>query len=207
MSRIIIVDDHPVVRLGVRLMLEKEGYSVVAECDSGTACIQAVREHAPDLLILDLAIPKIDGFAVISHLKATGQNVKILVLTSSNAYNAMRCLQAGAAGFVCKDDNLAEMVGAARAVLSGYTYFPESTLLQLQESGVSASEEHVLAGLTDREVSVLRMLARGMRNQEIAKDLMLSHKTVSTYRVRLMSKLNVPNFVALVEFAKRNGIA
>lgn len=209
MSRIIVVDDHPLIHLAVRLMLEKEGHEIVAECDSGTACIQAVREHQPDLLILDLSIPKMDGFAVIAHLKSAGLRVKVLILTSSDSRNfAMRCLQAGAAGFVCKDDNLDELVGAVRAVLSGYTYFPEDALIALQENAKAASEEQVqVAALTDRELSVLRLLARGMGNQEIARDLLISHKTVSTYRVRLMQKLNVSNLVALVELAKRNGVA
>jgi len=209
MSRIIVVDDHPLIRLAVRMTLEKAGHEIVAECESGTECIQAVRDLAPDLLILDLSIPKMDGFAVISHLKAAGLRVKTLVLTSSDARNfGARCLQAGASGYVSKDDNLDELAGAVRAVTSGYTYFPESALVAMQESGHAAGDADAPIGsLTDRELSVLRLLVRGLGNQEIAQDLLISHKTVSTYRVRLMRKLGVANLVALVELAKRHGIA
>jgi len=208
MSRIIVVDDHPLILLAVRTMLEKEGHEIVAECESGTECIQAVRDLAPDLLILDLSIPKLDGFAVISHLKASGIRVKTLVLTSSDARNfGARCLQAGASGYISKDDNLDELVSAVRAVLSGYTFFPESALVALQDIGQPAGEEETpMASLTDRELSVLRLLVRGMGNQEIAADLLISHKTVSTYRIRLMRKLGVANLVALVELAKRHGV-
>jgi len=209
MSRIIVVDDHPLILLAVRTMLEKEGHEIVAECESGTECIQAVRDLAPDLLILDLSIPKLDGFAVIAHLKASGIRVKTLVLTSSDARNfGARCMQAGASGYISKDDNLDELVSAVRAVLSGYTFFPESALVALQDIGQPAGEEDApMASLTDRELSVLRLLVRGMGNQEIAADLLISHKTVSTYRIRLMRKLGVANLVALVELAKRHGVS
>ncbi|MDF3835665.1 response regulator transcription factor [Cupriavidus basilensis] len=208
MSRIVIVDDHPLISVAVRLMLEKEGHTIVAECTSGSECIQAVREHSPDLVILDLGIPKMDGFAVISHFKATDTRVKTLVLTSGDPRNfAIRCLQAGAAGFVSKDDDLNELVAAVRAVLSGYIYFPESAVSMLRESGQAAGKEQdLIASLSDREITILKLLAKGLSNQEIAEDLLISHKTVSTYKVRLMRKLNVSNLVAMVEIAKRNGL-
>ncbi|MDS1138894.1 response regulator transcription factor [Pusillimonas sp. SM2304] len=214
-QRIVIVDDHPLVRLAVRVVLEREGYEVVAECQTGADCLQAVRNLKPDLVILDLGIPKLDGFSVISRLRSAKLAVSILVLTSSDARNyGMRCLQAGASGFLCKDEKLDELADAVKAVLAGYTYFPRVVVDILAEQGLtskaadpekaSASE---LASLTDREMTILGLLAKGMNNQEIAEVLMLSHKTVSTYKIRLMGKLNLPNMVALVKLAERNGIA
>ncbi|WP_236186183.1 response regulator transcription factor [Pseudomonas protegens] len=214
-QRIVIVDDHPLMRMAVRVVLEREGYEVVAECHTGADCIQAVRNLKPDLVILDLGIPKLDGFSVISRLRNAKSPANILVLTSSDARNyGMRCLQAGAAGFLCKDDKLDELAGAVKAVLSGYTYFPRVVVDLLAEQGPVTKVNHAeaepaseLAGLTDREMTILGLLAKGMNNQEIAGILMLSHKTVSTYKVRLMGKLNTPNMVALLRLAERNGIA
>lgn len=209
MKNVVIVDDHPLIRMAVRMMLEKEGYSVVAECETGADCIQAVRTLRPDLVILDLSIPNLDGFSVISRLKAAGLPVKILVLTSSDSNYAIRCLQAGASGFIGKDDNLDELLGAVKAVLSGYTYFPQAALNMLQENvQTTISEEgSLIASLTDREITILKLLAQGMSNQKIASTLMISHKTVSTYKVGLMRKLGVTNLVALVKLAERNGVA
>lgn len=209
MGSIVIVDDHPLIRLAVRMLLEKEGHTIIAEIDNGSDALEIVRKILPDLIILDLSIPNMDGFAVISYLKSIGLAVKVLVLTSGDSRNfAMRCLQAGAAGFICKDDNLDELVGAVKAVLSGYSYFPEDTIFMLRENAQAANQESTLiAQLSDREITVLRLLAQGYGNQEIAETLVISHKTVSTYKVRLQRKLNAPNLVALVELAKRNGVA
>lgn len=209
MGSIVIVDDHPLIRLAVRMMLEKEGHLIVAEADNGADALQVVRKLLPDLIILDLSIPKLDGFAVISHLKSIGLSVKVLILTSGDSRNfAMRCLQAGAAGFICKDDNLDELVGAVKAVLSGYSYFPQDTVFMLRENAQAANQESTLISqLSDREITVLKLLAQGLGNQEIAKNLMISHKTVSTYKIRLQRKLNASNLVTLVDIAKRNGVA
>ncbi|AZD67450.1 MULTISPECIES: response regulator transcription factor [Pseudomonas] len=209
MGSIVIVDDHPLIRLAVRMMLEKEGHTIMAEVDNGSDALETVRKLLPDLIILDLSIPNMDGFAVISCLKSIGLAVKVLILTSGDSRNfAMRCLQAGAAGFICKDDNLDELVGAVKAVLSGYSYFPADTLFMLRENVQAANQESTLiAQLSDREITVLKLLAQGLGNQEIAETLIISHKTVSTYKVRLQRKLNAPNLVALVELAKRNDVA
>lgn len=214
LPRIVIVDDHPLMCMAVRLILERDGYKVVAECHTGADCIQAVRTLAPDLLILDLGIPKLDGFSVIDRLRNSNVKTSILILTSSDSsHYAFRCLQAGASGFVCKDDKLEELTRAVKAVLAGYSYFQKAVTDQLlenalltsqQEKSVSTSE---LSPLTDRELTVFGLLVKGMNNQEISQTLMLSHKTISTYKIRLMNKLNAPNMVELVKIAQRNGIA
>ncbi|MBN3842373.1 response regulator transcription factor [Burkholderia aenigmatica] len=212
--RIVIVDDHPLIRMAVRMVLERDGHEVVAECRTGVDGVQAVRALKPDLVILDLVIPDLDGFSVMDRLRGAELGASILVLTSGDTRNyAMRCLQAGASGFVCKDDGLDEISKAVKALLAGYSYFPQVVTNMLRENlqEISATESMGLAaeldGLTDREMTVLGLLVKGMNNQEIGRTLMLSHKTVSTYKVRLMSKLNAPNMVELVKVAQRNGIA
>jgi len=213
LPRIVIVDDHPLMRMAVRVVMERDGYQVVAECHTGADGVQAVRSHKPDLVILDLAIPNLDGFAVIGRLRSAKLAVSILVLTSGDSRNyAMRCLQAGAAGFVCKDDKLDELSGAVKAVLAGYSYFPRVVTDMLRDNAqeIAPLEEGAVSeldGLTNREMTILDLLVKGMNNQEIGRTLMLSHKTVSTYKVRLMSKLNAPNMVELIKLAERNGIA
>ncbi|AIC21420.1 MULTISPECIES: response regulator transcription factor [Pseudomonas] len=208
MGSIIIVDDHPLIRLAIRTVLEPHEHNIVAEADNGADAVQLVRKHLPDLLILDLNIPNLDGFSVISHIKSAGLPIKTLVLTSSNSKNfALRCLQAGAAGFLCKNDNLNELANAVKAILSGYSYFPEDTISTLQQNTNAACQESVLiAQLTDREITVLKLLASGLNNQKIADALLISHKTVSTYKVRLLKRFNVSNLVALAELAKRNSV-
>lgn len=149
-----------------------------------------------------------DGLSVISNLKLIGISSKVLILTSDDSRNfAIRALQAGADGFVCKDDNLNELIGAIKAALSGYNYFPANTIHILRDNSEAANHESIqLSLLSDREITVLKLLARGLGNQDIAGQLMLSHKAVSTYKIRLQSKLNVANLIGLVEMAKRNGL-
>ncbi|OXJ07927.1 response regulator transcription factor [Burkholderia sp. AU6039] len=211
--RIVIVDDHPLIRMAVRMVLEQDGHEVVAECRTGVDGVQAVRTLKPDLVVLDLVIPDLDGFSVMERLRGTELNAGILVLTSGDTRNyAMRCLQAGASGFVCKDDGLDEISKAVKALLAGYSYFPQVVTNMLRENlqEVATSEgtgaTAGLDGLTDREMMVLGLLVKGMNNQEIGRTLMLSHKTVSTYKVRLMSKLHTSNMVELVKIAQRNGL-
>jgi len=208
MGSIIVVDDHPLIRLAIRTVLEPHQHTIIAEADNGADAVQLVRKHIPDLLILDLGIPNLDGFSVIAHIKSAGLPVRTLIVTSSDSKNfALRCLQAGAAGFICKHDNLNELANAVKAILSGYSYFPEDTINTLQQNSNPANQESMLiAKLTDREITVLKLLATGLNNQQIAEALLISHKTVSTYKVRLLKRLNISNLVALADLAKRNSI-
>lgn len=214
LPRIVIVDDHPLMCMAVRLVLERDGYEVVAECHTGADCVQTVRSLGPDLVILDLNIPKLDGFSVIERLRSSAIKTHILILTSSDSsHYAFRCLQAGASGFVCKDDKLEELSRAVKAVLAGYSYFHKRVTDLLIENAIASTKKppsafnSELSLLTDRELTVFGLLVKGMSNQEIGQTLMLSHKTVSTYKIRLMNKLNAPNMVELVKIAQRHDIA
>ncbi|RMH81798.1 DNA-binding response regulator [Pseudomonas sp. AOB-7] len=207
MHKVMIVDDHPVIRLAVRVLLERHGFAVVGEADNGVAAVQMAREQEVDVIILDIGIPKLDGLQVISRLRALGRPPRVLVLTSQlPGVVAERCLQAGAAGFVSKEEDLSGLVGAVSAVLSGYTYFPYDLIGTDVGKEAEESDGGRLARLSNRELSVLRYLARGLTNKEIADVMLLSNKTVSTYKTRLQQKLNVQTLVALIEFAKRNGV-
>lgn len=208
MATIVVVDDHPLIRIALKTLLERKGHTIVAEADNGVDAIQAVRTYEPDLVILDLDLPRLDGLSVLTHFKYNELTVKILILTSSNSRNfAIRCLQGGATGFICKDDKLEEVTDAVKALLSGHTYFPENSITMLQENAPANGMKSITASqLTNREITTLRLLAQGFNNQEIAASLLISHKTVSTYRVRLLKKFNTTNLLYLIETAKHKGI-
>jgi two-component system response regulator EvgA len=210
MNKVLIVDDHPVVRLAVRMLLERHGYEVVAETDNGVDALQLAREHKPDIVILDIGIPRLDGLEVIHRLTAPIHTipVKVLVLTSqAPGHFSGRCMQSGAAGYVCKEQNLTELLSAIKAVLSGYSYFPNQALHSVRANMVNASEADMVERLSGREMMVLQQLARGKSNKDIAESMFLSNKTVSTYKTRLLLKLNARSLVDLIELAQRNGIA
>ncbi|WP_134584866.1 response regulator transcription factor [Pseudomonas aeruginosa] len=204
MSRILIVDDNPVIRMAMKMLLEAEGHQIVGDTDNGVDAISLGRELKPDLVILDIGIPRLDGLEVISRLMVLALPLKILVLTGQSAsLFALRSMQAGAAGFVCKQGGLAELVTAVNAVASGYSYFPSSAMRPVQQ-GAYSDDVELLGRLSDREVSVLQYLSQGYSNKQISEQMFISNKTVSTYKARLLLKLNAGSLVDLIEFAKRN---
>ncbi|PYC18991.1 response regulator transcription factor [Pseudomonas mosselii] len=205
MHSVFIVDDHPVIRLAIRMLLENQGYKVVGESDNGVDAMQMIRETPPDLVILDISIPKLDGLEMLSRLQAMAIPLKVLVLTAqSPALFAVRCMHSGAAGYVCKQEDLSELLSAIKAVLSGYNYFP-SQALNPPTTG-SNQELELFRQVNDRELMVLQLFAQGRSNKEIAKGMFLSNKTVSTYKKRLMHKLRASTLVELIDVAKRNAL-
>lgn len=200
MRKVIIVDDHPVIRFAVKMLLEKNGLEVVAETDNGVDALAKVRELEPELVLLDIGLPKIDGFQVIERLRSLNLPLKILVLTSqASEHFAKRCQQTGADGFVTKTDDLSELTDAIKMVMRGISYFP-----QFNRFTAPTTAQEQLALLSDREMSVLIMIAKGMGNKQIADQLVLSEKTISTYKHRLKIKLNASTVIELIDFARNN---
>lgn len=207
MSKVLIVDDHPVIRMAMRVLLEKDGHTILGETDNGVDALSVARELLPELVVLDIGIPKLDGLEVISRLTALGLSMKILVLTGQNAsLFAMRCMQAGAAGFVCKQGGLGELVNAVNAVAAGYSYFPSIAVRPSRKNVGAVDDAELIRRLSDREMSVLQYLANGFTNKDIAEQMFISNKTVSTYKTRLLLKLNAHTLVDLIDFAKRNAL-
>ena len=125
MHKALVVDDHPFIRATVRALLEREQFEVVAEADNGADAVQMARKYEPELILLDIAMPSLDGLEVINRIGALKLSSKILVLTSqSAAFYAMRCIKAGAAGYISKTDELSELSKAIKALMAGYTFFP-----------------------------------------------------------------------------------
>lgn len=207
MNSVFIVDDHPVIRLAVRMLLEHEGYKVVGESDNGVDAMQMIRECMPDLIILDIGIPKLDGLEILSRFNAMSTPIKTLVLTAQTpTLFGIRCMQSGACGYVCKREALSELVSAIKAVLSGYNYFPSQALNPVHSDEKQCAELELFKSVNDRELMVLQLFAQGRTNKEIAKGMFLSNKTVSTYKKRLMQKLKAQSLVELIEMAKRNAL-
>ncbi|MBC8995236.1 response regulator transcription factor [Pseudomonas sp. N40(2020)] len=207
MLKAIVVDDHPFIRSSVKMLLKQEQFEVVAEADNGADAVQLAREYAPDLIVLDIAMPKLDGLEVISRISALGLSSKILVLTSQSAlFYSMRCMKAGAAGYISKTNDLDELIKAIKAVMDGYTFFPNLATSSVRRSDVDTSDLELIQSLSDRELAILQQLSNGLSNKEIGEAMLLSNKTVSTYKTRLIEKLKVKSVVYLADFAKRNNL-
>ncbi len=205
MHSVFIVDDHPVIRLAVRMLLENQNYKIAGESDNGVDAMQMIREAQPDLVILDISIPKLDGLEVLSRFQSMDLPLKVLVLTAqSPALFAVRCMHSGAAGYVCKQEDLTELLSAIKAVLAGYNYFPSQAINSGSDS--SNRDLQLFRQVNDRELMVLQLFAQGRTNKEIAHGMFLSSKTVSTYKKRLMQKLQVNSLVELIDIAKRNAL-
>jgi two-component system response regulator EvgA len=206
MHSTLIVDNHPLIRLALRVLLEKHSMHVAGEADNGLDAVRLVRELKPKVLILDIGIPQLDGFSVITRIKALNVPCEILILTSLPADSmCRRCIQLGARGFVSKEQDLDSLVTAIKAVEAGYTLFP-SLKFDSVSSAEQQSELEQIQSLTDREFRVLQYLAQGYSNNQIGDKLFLSHKTVSTYKTRVLKKLGTGSLVDLAEFAKRNAL-
>jgi two-component system response regulator EvgA len=207
MFKAMVVDDHPFIRSSVKMLLKQENFEVVAEADNGADALQLAREYAPDLIVLDIGMPKLDGLEVIRRITALNLKCKILVLTSQSAnFYAMRCMKAGAAGYISKTDDMGELVKAIKAIMEGYTFFPELATSSVRRSDVESTDLELIQSLSDRELMILQQLSNGLSNKEIGEAMLLSSKTVSTYKTRLIDKLKVKSVVYLADFAKRNNL-
>ena len=211
--RALIVDDHPFVRASVKMVLELENFEVVGETDNGRDAWDLTRNLKPQVVVLDIGIPFLSGLEVTERIRGLNMlerlqpPIKVLVLTSQPAdYFAARCISAGAGGFVSKSDNLTDLGKALKALIAGYAYFPSVAMHSVRCGDVESGEATRIASLSDRELMVLQQLARGFSNKQIADMMLLSNKTVSTYKTRLIEKLNVASVVDLADLARRHSL-
>ena len=198
MPTVLVVDDHPFIRASVCMQLRQDQLDVIGQADNGVDAVRLARELAPDIVILDLLIPGLDGLEAITRIMCMERPCKVLVLTSQPAESfSLRCMKAGASGFVSKTDDLTALSKAVMAVLSGYTYFPDVALSTVNRRELEDDEAQSLARLSDRELVVLQQLAKGMSNKAIGEAMLLSNKTISTYKARLIEKLKVTSLIDL----------
>ena len=205
MKSALIVDDHPVVRAAVKIVLMQEGFKRIYEAACGNEVLPKIRELKPDLVILDLVMPSLDGLDVLTRIKASGVPSRVLVFTSQEPiFFQDRCMHAGAVAYVAKTNDLQHLHKAVHAVMAGYTYFAQLPLASVALNSIQLSEKQMIDTLSDRELTILQYLCRGFSNKAIAECMHLSHKTVSAYKTRVVGKLNVESAVHLRDFAKRN---
>jgi DNA-binding NarL/FixJ family response regulator len=207
MIRVLLADDHSIVRAGLRRIVDEcEEMTVVAEAADGMQAIAQARIHAPDVVVVDISMPGMDGLEVIGHLLTQIPGLPVLVLTMyEEEQYVVRAFEAGARGYLTKQSAPEQLVSAIRRVVSGGRYLTEKTaeLLALRVAR-GADGRSLLDQLSTRELQVLRRLAMGHTNREIADAYHISIKTVDTYRFRLLKKLNLRNNAELSRFAIQN---
>ena len=207
MIKVLLADDHSIVREGLRRIVEESGdMEVVAEAADGRDAIRQVEAAAPDVAVVDISMPGIDGLEVISRLKATHPELPVLILTMhEEAQYIVRAIEAGAMGYLTKQSAPEQLVEAIRKVLKGNRFLTEeATELLALRIARGAHKQTPLDSLSMRELQVLRRLAMGYTNREIAAAYGISIKTVDTYRSRLLKKLNLRNNAQLLRFAIQN---
>ncbi|WP_296225652.1 response regulator [Ralstonia sp. UBA689] len=206
MIRVMIADDHAVMRDGVRHILERAGdFDVVCEASDGTQVLQLTREHRPQVIVLDLSMPGRSGLELLRQLQEEHAGVRVLVLTmhAEEQYVA-RAFRAGAAAYLTKESAATELVAALQKVARGGTYVSPAMAEKLAHSLGERSEEAAHTRLSDREMEVYRRLVLGEPLTEIATSLCVSAKTISTYKMRLLDKLQLTSEAALVRYAIRH---
>ncbi|MFF5108475.1 response regulator [Streptosporangium sp. NPDC000509] len=216
MIRVLIADDHPVVRQGLRTFLDlQEDLDVVGEAADGAEAVALVESLAPDVLLLDLKMPVLDGLGALLLLDERGLSPRVLVLTSvSDRGDVAPAMRAGAAGFLYKDIEPAALVRAIRAVYGGQVLLaPEAAEAMLagpepvRAAREGGQEDRYVAPLTDREREVLALIASGRSNREIARQLAVAEKTVKTHVSSVLMKLGVQDRTQAALYAVRNGLA
>jgi len=210
MIRVFIVDDHPVVRKGIRqIVADMHDIVVVGEATTGAETIELVGYVIPcDLVLLDLSLPDRDGLDVLKQLRREHPSLRVLVLTMhSEDQFAIRALKAGAAGYLTKDGAPAELIGAIRKIVGGGRHVNAQLAERLVSHLGPDSEQPAHQRLSDREYQVLRMIAAGKTTRQISAELALSVKTVSTYRARLLDKMNMKTAAELAAYAVRHHLA
>jgi DNA-binding NarL/FixJ family response regulator len=208
-TRVVLADDHTLVRSGIRRILEAHpGFEVVGEAADGVEALALVRETVPDVIVLDLNMPGSGGLDALPALKLAQPSLKVVVLSMhAGREYVSRAMKGGADAYLLKDSAVQDLVAAVEAVLVGRSYFsPSIQALMAELLRGETREPSRGTTLTDREREVLGWLARGLSSKEVAQRLDISVRTVETHRANLMHKLGVKSVALLIQVALREGI-
>ncbi|MFD9338394.1 response regulator [Streptomyces sp. NPDC060028] len=215
MIRVVIADDEPLIRAGIRMILTSAAdIEVVAEAGNGREAVELARSHAPDVVLLDIQMPVMDGLTALGELGRVLPGVRALVLTTfGEKENVLRALGQGSAGFLLKDSAPGELIGAVRAAAAGDAYLsPAATrhvvdqLASGQAAGRGEEARRRVAALSERERGVLALLGEGLSNADAGRRLHMSEATVKTYVSRILAKLECENRVQAALLARDAGL-
>jgi DNA-binding NarL/FixJ family response regulator len=210
--RVLLVDDHDLFRTGLRNLLEEQGVLVVGEADTGTEALRQVREVAPDVVVMDLNMPGISGVEATRQISMIAPLTRVLVLTISDQDgDVMDAIYAGACGYLLKDSSIQELMQGIRAAAVGESLVSPTiaakVLQRVRAATASQREaETIQSELSDREIEVLKLIANGKDNAEIAGDLHISPKTVKNHISNILMKLQIDNRIQAAVYAVRSGI-
>lgn len=208
--KVVIADDHAILREGVKLLLESEpDIQVLGQASNGLEAVRMADELKPDLVLMDIQMPGVDGIEACERIARQSPAVKILVLSQmDNEHNLIKVLQSGALGYVLKQNAGEELVHAVRTVLNGHVYLTPAMASRFVQMYFRREEEKQdrAKQLTPREQEVLKGIAQGLTNQQIADQLFVSIKTVQTHRGNIMEKLDLHDRVDLVKYAIKTGL-
>ena len=208
-TRVLLVDDHALVRAGIRALIEgNDGIEVVAETGDGREALRLIEELRPDLVLLDITLPVINGFDVLEEINKRQLETRVIILTVHEATEyAMRALRAGAAGYLPKSAASNELEEAIRTVAQGGTYVSqEISKKSLVDFAKGQTQQDLLASLTPRQREVLKLIAEGHSTKNIAGKLNISVKTVESHRAKLTERLGIRDVASLVRFAIKMGL-
>ncbi|WP_133126753.1 two-component system response regulator LetA [Legionella nagasakiensis] len=208
MIKVLIVDDHALVRMGIRRLLEDlPDVDVVGEAESGEIALVLVKTQKPDVVLLDMKMPGIDGWEVTRRLKKSNPQVKVIAVTAMCAEPLpTRVLQLGAMGYLTKESGAEEMAAAIRKVYKGEKYLSAEIAQKMAINSLQAHQESPFDLLSEREMQVMLMITSGMTVQDIADRLFLSSKTINGYRYRIFEKLMIKNDVELTYLAMKHRV-
>lgn len=208
--RVMIADDHSMVREGIKQLLELEGdIAVVAEASNGKECIELLNEDKMDVLLLDINMPNINGLQVLQYIRENNKKIKVLILTIHNEIEYLvRAVEIGVDGYVLKDSNSAVLKKAIYTVYNDESFIePEmAPLLKIKQEEKTTVNKAIIDTLTKREFEVLKLLAEGLFNKEIAFTLAISEKTVKNHVSNIFKKINVSDRTQAAVFAIRNNL-
>jgi two-component system response regulator NreC len=208
MLRVLLIDDHAVVRAGLRMLLESEpDIEVVDEAGDLSDGVFKVRRHKPDMILLDVRLPDGDGVEAIVRLRAEAPKSRVLILSmEDDPHHVRQAFANGANGYILKEAAEADLVQAVNEIANGGRYLHPELGARVMQADMAQRERAESDPLSDREHEVLRLLARGHTNQEIAKMLYISVRTAETHRAHIMQKLRLRSRAELVSYALENGM-
>lgn len=208
--KIILADDHKIVRQGLRTLLEQESdIEVIGEADDGRMAVRLARELSPQVIIMDVGMPDLNGIEATRQVQAESPGVKVIALSMhSDRRFVMNMLKAGASGYLLKDSAFEELATAIRMVLNNKIYLStEIANVVVKDYLQGGGDESVFSVLTPREREVLQLMAEGKSSRQIADQLNISIKTVETHRMQIMHKLQIFNVAELTKYAIREGLS